>query len=67
MAIEFAPPATPLPSMNTRTAKRVGHRRPKTNANWPKKGIKTVLYDICQYRRAVSKLLIQGIPVSKID
>lgn len=43
MAIEFAPPAMPLPSMNITTAKRVGQRRPKTNANCPKKGIKTVL------------------------
>lgn len=38
--------------MNIRTANRVGQRRPKTNANWPKKGMKTVLGGICKHSKA---------------
>lgn len=43
IAVDVAPPATPLPSTKTATAKIVGHRLPKTFADSPKMGIKTVL------------------------
>lgn len=58
MAIEYAPPAIPLPSMNIRTAKRVGQRRPNTKANWPKKGMKTVLDEACKHSKASIKLIV---------
>ena len=43
MAVEVAPPAIPLPSMNMEAANIVGQRLPKTAADSPYIGMKTVL------------------------
>jgi hypothetical protein len=44
MAVEVAPPLIPLPRMKMAMPEIEGHRRPKTLANWPYKGVKIVLH-----------------------
>ncbi|QIW96912.1 hypothetical protein AMS68_002430 [Peltaster fructicola] len=43
MPLLVAPPLMPLPSMNIATARIAGYLRPKTYANWPYRGMLTVL------------------------
>ena len=45
MAVDVAPPLTPLPSAKIATAVIIGHRRPKILASWPKRGCTAVLQD----------------------
>lgn len=42
--IDVAPPEMPLPTTNRPTATRMGQRLPKTKADCPKNGMRTVLW-----------------------